>query len=32
MVEFWIQQPFRLHERLIYHREGDRWRTERLFP
>ncbi|MGB0682442.1 MAG: pyridoxamine 5'-phosphate oxidase [Magnetovibrionaceae bacterium] len=35
-VEFWQDQPFRLHDRLVYHREIKEgrvsWRTERLFP
>jgi pyridoxamine 5'-phosphate oxidase len=32
LVEFWQERPFRLHDRLVYHREGDGWRTERLYP
>lgn len=31
-VEFWLNKPFRLHERLVYIREGDAWKTERLYP
>ncbi len=32
-IEFWLKKPFRLHERLRYHRgEGDEWTTERLYP
>ncbi len=30
--EFWNDGRFRLHERLIYIRDGGDWRTERLFP
>ena len=30
--EFWNDGRFRLHERLIYIRNGDGWRTERLYP
>ena len=31
-VEFWQEGRFRLHDRLVYHRDGDGWRTERLYP
>lgn len=31
-IEFWTEGAFRLHERLVYHRAGDAWETERLFP
>ena len=31
-IEFWQQQSFRLHDRVVYHRRGDGWTTERLYP
>lgn len=31
-VEFWQDQPSRLHDRLVFIRDGDAWRRERLFP
>lgn len=31
-VEFWQGRPGRMHDRLVYCRDGDRWRTERLAP
>lgn len=32
VVEFWQGRPGRMHDRLVYRRQGDRWRTERLAP
>jgi pyridoxamine 5'-phosphate oxidase len=33
-IEFWRDRPFRLHDRLAFHREapGDPWRSQRLYP
>jgi len=31
-IEFWQEQPFRLHDRVIFVRDGEAWRKERLFP
>lgn len=31
-IEFWLKQPYRLHDRLRYTRDGARWKTERLYP
>jgi pyridoxamine 5'-phosphate oxidase len=31
-IEFWHNMPSRLHERHVYHRESDGWRTETLYP
>jgi pyridoxamine 5'-phosphate oxidase len=32
VIEFWRDRPFRLHERLVFTREGEGWTTRRLFP
>ncbi|WP_336057724.1 pyridoxamine 5'-phosphate oxidase [Nitratireductor sp. CH_MIT9313-5] len=31
-IEFWMDKPFRLHDRLLFEREGDSWKTTRLYP
>jgi len=32
MIEFWLNQPHRMHDRVVYRRKGDGWATARLFP
>ncbi len=31
-IEFWYGRTDRLHDRVLYTRDGERWRIERLFP
>lgn len=31
-IEFWEDRPFRLHMRCVFHRSGDDWRIEELYP
>lgn len=31
-IEFWQGMPFRLHDRVLFVREGDGWTRTRLFP
>jgi pyridoxamine 5'-phosphate oxidase len=32
IIEFWEEQPFRLHNRLVYFHENDSWQTIKLYP
>lgn len=32
LIEFWLEKPFRLHERLQYLRKENGWQTTWLFP
>jgi pyridoxamine 5'-phosphate oxidase len=32
VVEFWQGRPGRMHDRIVYLRDGDAWRTQRLAP
>jgi pyridoxamine 5'-phosphate oxidase len=31
-IEFWIQKPFRRHERIFYQRTSEGWQTQWLYP
>lgn len=31
-IEFWLEQPYRLHDRVRYTRVDGHWTTQRLFP
>jgi pyridoxamine 5'-phosphate oxidase len=31
-VEFWYGRPDRLHDRIVYARDGAAWKIERLYP
>jgi pyridoxamine 5'-phosphate oxidase len=32
MVEFWQGRPSRLHDRIVYQKKGEQWKTARLAP
>ena len=32
VMEFWRDRPFRLHERLVFHRAEGGWTTQRIYP
>lgn len=31
-IEFWRDMPFRLHDRQVFHRAGEGWQVEALYP
>lgn len=31
-IEFWVNRPYRLHDRLLFSWTGEGWQTSRLFP
>jgi pyridoxamine 5'-phosphate oxidase len=31
-IEFWQERPFRLHDRVLFTRQGQTWRKQHLFP
>ncbi|MDH5720182.1 MAG: pyridoxamine 5'-phosphate oxidase [Spirochaetia bacterium] len=31
-IEFWIEKPFRLHERALFTKEGEKWASVLLYP
>jgi pyridoxamine 5'-phosphate oxidase len=31
-IEFWQERPYRLHDRVVFTRDGDGWAVQRLYP
>lgn len=32
LIEFWLDRPYRLHERIVFRRNSDDWSMTRLYP
>jgi pyridoxamine 5'-phosphate oxidase len=31
-IEFWLDMPYRLHDRTVFERVGDGWQSYKLYP
>ena len=31
-IEFWQEMPFRVHDRVLYHKTGNSWNIKKLYP